>query len=294
VTPSGMQAVLLALSLLAEPGANVVYIEPQWPNIRHAIHLVGGEPRPVALEFRDGDWHLDLDRLFAACDARTRAIMFSTPSNPLGWTATRDELEALIGFSRRTGIWIISDEVYNRLAFDADAAPSVLQLAEDEDLVLSVNGFSKAWAMTGWRIGWLTHPPSVAKALGAMTQYMNSGTAEFVQAGARAAILHGDPFARTMRDRCRAGVDAAYAALSGHNSIVLPAKPKGGMYVMLGLAGEADSRQACTRILEEAHVGLAPGWLFGPSSNMFMRMCICRDEAEIGEACRRIAAALTR
>jgi len=292
VTPSGMQAVFLALELVVDSGTNVVYIEPPWPNIRSAIQVAGGEPRAVALSYTDGDWRLDLDRLFAACDARTRAIMFSTPSNPLGWTATREELSALIDFSRRTGIWIISDELYNRLAFDAEAAPSVLQLAEDEDLVLSVNGFSKAWAMTGWRIGWMTHPPSVARPLAAMTQYINSGTAHFIQAGARAAILDGEPFVRQVRERCRAGVDAAYAAFTGHNSIVLPTKPTGGMYVMISVAGQDDSRQACRRILEQAHVGLAPGWLFGPSSNMFMRMCICRDPAEIADACRRIATAL--
>jgi aspartate/methionine/tyrosine aminotransferase len=292
VTPSGMQAVFLALDLIAETGSNVVYVEPQWPNIRQAIHITGAEPRAVQLDFVDSDWRLDLDKLFAACDARTRAIMFSTPSNPLGWTATRAELQALIEFSRRTGIWIISDELYNRLAFEQETAPSVLQLAEPEDLVMSVNGFSKAWAMTGWRIGWLTHPPSVAKALGAMTQYLNSGTAAFVQAGARAALLDGEPFVRTVRDRCRAGVDAAYSVLSESNSIVLPAKPRAGMYVTFSVAGEPDSRQACARILEEAHVGLAPGWLFGAASNGFMRMCVCRDGKEITEASRRIVSAL--
>jgi aspartate/methionine/tyrosine aminotransferase len=292
VTPGGMQAVFLALDLVVDAGTNVVYVEPQWPNIRSAIQIAGGEPRAVPLDFERGSWRLDLDKLFAACDARTRAIMFSTPSNPLGWTASRAELQALIDFSRRTGIWIISDELYNRLSFEARCAPSVLQLAEPEDLVLSVNGFSKAWAMTGWRIGWLTHPPSVAKPLAAMTQYVNSGTAHFVQAGARAAILEGEPFVRQVRDRCRAGVDAAYDAFAGANSIVLPTKPNGGMYVMFSVAVEADSAEACRRILEEAHVGLAPGWLFGPSSRSFIRMCICRDTGEIEEACRRIATAL--
>ena len=292
VTPGGMQAVFLALDLVVDAGTNVVYVEPQWPNIRQAIQIAGGEPRAVALDFENGDWRLDLEKLFAACDARTRAIMFSTPSNPLGWTASRAELQALVEFSRRTGIWIISDELYNRLAFDAETAPSVLQVADDEDLVLSVNGFSKAWAMTGWRIGWLTHPPSVAKALGAMTQYVNSGTAAFVQAGARAAIVDGEPFVRQVRERCRDGVEAAYAALSETNSIVLPTRPTGGMYVFFAVAGEADSRRACTRILEEAHVGLAPGWLFGPSANRFLRMCVCRETADVSEACRRIAAAL--
>ena len=146
--------------------------------------------------------------------------------------------------------------------------------------------------MTGWRAGWLTHPPSVAQALSAMTQYMNSGTAAFIQYGALAAIREGEDFVHTVRDRCRAGIEAAYEALSGSNSIVLPARPGGGMYVVFAIAGEEDSRDSCTRILEEARVGLAPGWLFGSSSNAFMRMCICRDTAQIAEASGRIATAL--
>jgi aspartate/methionine/tyrosine aminotransferase len=184
--------------------------------------------------------------------------------------------------------------MYNRLVFDADRAPSVLQLAEPEDLTISVNGFSKAWAMTGWRIGWLTHPPSVAKALGAMTQYINSGSPPFVQHAARAAIVDGEPFVKEIRERCRLGVEAAYSALSQGNSVILPARPKAGMYVNFAVAGEEDARESCFRILDEAQVGLAPGFLFGESSKRFMRMCICRDTAEIAEAGRRIAETLRR
>ncbi len=292
ITPSGMQAVFLALDLVVDAGTNVVYVEPQWPNIRQAIQIAGGEPRAVALDFENGDWRLDLEKLFAACDARTRAIMFSTPSNPLGWTASRDELQALIDFSRRTGIWIISDELYNRLAFDAETAPSVLQLAEPEDLVMSVNGFSKAWAMTGWRIGWLTHPPSVAKPLAAMTQYMNSGTAAFVQAG----CAGGDRRRRAVcPNRCASVAVRASTPPTRRSPATTPSccrqSPGPGCTSMLALAGEADSTQACSRILQEAHVGLAPGWLFGQASKSFMRMCICRETADIAEACRRIAAA---
>ena len=170
ITPGGMQAVYLAMQLVADVGTNVVYVEPQWPNIRNAIHVVGAEPRAVPLREINGVWSLDLAAVFKACDARTRAIAFSTPSNPLGWTASPDELQALLDFSRETGVWIISDELYNRLYFKSDRAPSILQIADAEDRVLCVNGFSKAWAMTGWRIGWLTHPASVAAPLGAMTQ----------------------------------------------------------------------------------------------------------------------------
>jgi aspartate/methionine/tyrosine aminotransferase len=294
VTPGGMQAVHLALMLVAGTGDNVVFLEPQWPNIRRAIHLAGAEPRAVALDETEAGWRLDLDRVFAACDARTRAIMFSSPANPSGWTATRAELAALLDFSRRTGVWIISDEVYNRLSFDAPAAPSILALAEDGDRALSVNSFSKAWAMTGWRVGWLSHPPALSARLGAMTQYVNSGTAPFVQAGAAAALAdpQGEDLARRIRDRCKAGVDAAWDALASVNRIRLGPKPVGGMYAFFRIEGIDDSREACAMLIDRARVGLAPGYMFGEPSRAFLRMCICRDTAQIAEASDRIASAL--
>jgi len=291
VTPGGMQALFLTLELLVDVGTNVVYVEPQWPNIHNAIHLVGGEPRPVALRY-DDDWRLDLDALFARCDARTRAIFLSTPSNPTGWTASRAEMEALLDFSRRTGIWIISDEVYARLYFEGEVAPSMLQIAGDDDRVLAVNSFSKAWAMTGWRVGWLTHPTGVADQLAAMTQYANSGTAGFVQAGAEAALRHGEGLVAEIRERTRAGLDLAYEMLPHIASIRLPAKPKGGMYAFFSLADEPDSRAACTRVLERARVGLAPGTLFGDASRSFLRMCVMRETEDIRTALTRMVDAL--
>jgi aspartate/methionine/tyrosine aminotransferase len=291
VAPGGMQALYLALSLLVDVGTNVVYVAPQWPNIHSAIHLIGGEARPVPLDF-DTDWRLDLDKLFAACDARTRAIFLSTPSNPTGWTASREEMAALLDFSRRTGVWIISDEVYNRLYFDGKAAPSILQIADDSDRVISINSFSKAWAMTGWRIGWLTHPTGVADQLGAMTQYANSGTAGFVQAGAAAALTDGEWLVTEIREKIRAGLDLAYDRLGQIPGIILPEKPRGGMYAFFALEGQSDARDACAMILEKARVGLAPGHMFGHSSSAFLRMCVFRDIGQIGIALDRMVDAL--
>ncbi|MFO1148720.1 MAG: aminotransferase class I/II-fold pyridoxal phosphate-dependent enzyme [Alsobacter sp.] len=293
VAPSGMQALLVALELVADLGTNVVYVEPQWPNIRNAIHLVGAEPRPVALDFADNDWRLDLDKLFGRCDARTRAIVFSSPANPTGWVASRDEMAALLDFSRRRGIWIISDEVYNRLYFDGSGkAPSILEQADPEDLALTVNSFSKAWAMTGWRVGWLTHPPSVAPQLGQMTQLINSGTSGPIQAGALAAMTRGEDLVATMRERCRSGIALAHEILDGHETFRLPNRPRGGMYVFFSLKGVEDSHAACVRVLEAARVGLAPGSMFGQSSKSFVRMCVCRDPVQLRTALERMVEAL--
>jgi aspartate/methionine/tyrosine aminotransferase len=218
--------------------------------------------------------------------------VFSTPANPTGWVASRGDLEALLSFARERGIWIISDEVYGRLYFEGRVAPSILQVADPEDLVLSVNSFSKAWAMTGWRVGWLTHPASVAPALAAMTQYMNSGSAGMVQAGALAALTQGEELVSQMRDRCRHGVDLAYDTLSGLPDVQLPAKPKGGMYTFFSLASEPDSGAACRRLLEATRVGLAPGYLFGETSRGHLRMCICRNPVQLQSALSRMADAL--
>lgn len=291
VAPGGMQALYMALALLVDVGTNVVYVAPQWPNIHNAIHLNGGEPRAVALDF-DTDWRLDLEKVFAACDARTRAIFLSTPSNPTGWTASREEMQALLDFSRRTGIWIISDEVYGRLYFEGNVAPSILQIADDNDRVISINSFSKSWAMTGWRIGWLTHPTGVADQLAAMTQYINSGTAGMVQAGALAALTQGEPLVAEIRGKAKAGLDLAYDRLAEIPGMILPDKPRGGMYAFFALEGEQDARQVCTSILEKAHVGLAPGHLFGTASSAFVRMCIFRDINQIKTALDRMVEAM--
>ncbi|MHB2167451.1 pyridoxal phosphate-dependent aminotransferase [Alsobacter sp. R-9] len=294
VAPGGMHALLLAMELVADMGTNVVYVEPQWPNIRNLIHLVGAEPRAVSLDFVDNDWRLDLDKLFDACDHRTRAIVFSTPSNPCGWVASRDEMRAILEFGRERGIWIVSDEVYNRLWFgEGEAAPSILSIADPEDLALSVNSFSKAWAMTGWRCGWLTHPLSVAPQLAQMTQLMSSGTSGPIQAGAHAAITQGEELVTTMRERCRTGIDLGYERLKDVARIHLPKKPRGGMYIFFSLPDTPNSRDACMKVLEGARVGLAPGSMFGQPSASFLRMCMCRDQAQLTVALDRMVDALS-
>ncbi len=292
VTPGGMQAVAVALDLVVEAGTNAVYVTPQWPNIHNAIHVAGGEPRPCPLRLRDNRWTLDVDDVAASCDARTRAVVFSSPANPTGWTATPDDLRALLALSRERGIWIIADEVYGRLCFDGDVAPSMLQVAEPDDLVMCVNSFSKAWAMTGFRLGWLTHPAAVADQLGAMTQYLNSGTADFIQEAGAAAITQGERFVADMRERCRSGVALAHARLGETPRIRLTQPPRGGMYAFFQIDGMPDARAACLRMLERARVGLAPGELFGAAGGGWLRMCVCRDAGQLGEALDRMAQAL--
>ena len=133
VTSSGMQAIALTCQALIDPGDNVAVLSPVWPNISSAIAIMRGEARHVLLDRHpDGRWTLDLDRLFAAVDARTRAIFVNSPNNPTGWVMSSDEQRAILDFARKRGIWVMADEVYARIVYDHPHAPSFLEHADDK------------------------------------------------------------------------------------------------------------------------------------------------------------------
>ena len=156
-----MQAIQLAVSAVAGPGDEVIVPTPAWPNCAAAVGIGGAKPVFVTMDFDGSRWRLDLDKLAAAITPATRAIFINSPSNPTGWTATEDELRAILALARKHGLWIFADEVYSRFVYEGERAPSFYDVAADDDRILYVNTFSKNWAMTGWRIGWISAPPQL-------------------------------------------------------------------------------------------------------------------------------------
>jgi aspartate/methionine/tyrosine aminotransferase len=288
-------AVVTALQCLIETGDNVVIVSPIWPSIFQAAQMVGAELRFVRLDedWTAQRWRLDLDRLFSLCDGRTRAIFVCTPGNPTGWTATRDELQAILDFGRARGIAIIGDEVYGTLIYDERAhAPSFLDIAAPDDAVFVVNSFSKPWAMTGWRIGWLIHPPALAEALEVMSIANNTGPAVFAQHGALAALSpEGDAFRSEMRERCRAGREVVQRILAGHNRLRW-IKPEGAFYGFVQIEGLKDSLGFSQELVRRARVGVAPGAAFGPpehrANDSYVRLCFAQDPALLAEGLSRL------
>src|SRR5438309_9343302 len=182
VSSSGMNALMLVAQALIDPGDNVVIIAPVWPNIAAAVSIMGGEPRLVALDpTPGGGWHLDVERVLAACDARTRAIFVNSPSNPTGWMISAAQIDELLAFARRRGLWLIADEVYGRIVYGNRPAPSFLEQAAPEDRLIVVNSFSKTWAMTGWRLGWMTIPADLLSAMEKLVEFNTSGSPTFLQ-----------------------------------------------------------------------------------------------------------------
>jgi aspartate/methionine/tyrosine aminotransferase len=298
VTFSGMNAIMLAIQLSCEVGDNLIAVDPVWPNAGGMARIVGAEVRSVRMDHgpdtrEGGGWTLDPGKVEAAMDARTRAVFFASPGNPTGAMVPIDVQAALLAACRRRGVWLIADEVYNRLAFRRNAAPTILDIAEPEDRLIVVNSFSKSWAMTGWRLGWMAHPPSVGSTLAMMTQYTTSGVATFLQHAGVAAIREGEPFVAWMRSYCEAGMGIVCDALEKLPRVKLGPRPQAGMYAFFEIDGMPDSRAACLDILARTNVGLAPGFFFGPGSDGFLRACVCRKPEALVEAMARLAPALS-
>ena len=291
VTASGMAAVNLAQQVLTEAGDNVVVQGPIWPNLMATVALMGGEPRLVPLQFANQGWRLDLDRLFAACDARTRAIVVNSPSNPTGWVMRPEEQRAILEFARKRGIWIIADDVYVRLCYSRPVAPSFAELAEPEDRLVIVNSFSKSWCMTGWRLGWLTVPPKLAPVVERAIEFHHSCAAEFSQRAGIVAVEQGEPFVADLVARYRSARDLACERLVAMPRVRLHV-PEGAFYVFFQVAGMRDSLEFCKRLVREARVGLAPGAAFGPEGEGFIRLCFASTLPRLDEGLSRLATAL--
>ncbi len=288
VTGSGMHAIQLAIDAIAGAGDEVVYLSPAWPNFAAAAGVAGAVPVPVTLDHSSNGWSCDVDRIAAAITPHTRALFVNTPSNPTGWTADHATLKAILELARKHGLWIVADEIYALFHYDSGRAPSFLDVAEAEDRILFVNSFSKNWAMTGWRVGWIKTHPALQPMFENLIQYSTSGVAQFMQRGAVAALDEGDAFIVEQVERARQARDIVCTALerSGRTHFTVP---QGAFYLFFSIDGLADSRQAAFDIVDHANVGLAPGTAFGPGGENFLRLCFHRRLDQIEEATERLA-----
>ncbi|MCA1443626.1 pyridoxal phosphate-dependent aminotransferase [Ensifer sp. IC4062] len=288
VTGSGMQAIKLAIEAVTSPGDEMVLLTPAWPNFAAAAGISGARPVSVPLHFEHGKWQLDLDRLEAAIGEKTRALFINTPSNPTGWTATQDDLKAILTLARKYGLWIIADEIYALYYYAGGRAPSFLDIMDDDERILFVNSFSKNWSMTGWRVGWIVAPPAMGQVLENLIQYSTSGVAQFMQRGAVVALDEGDAFVDENIAKAALSRDLLCDALIATNRVET-LKPDGALYAFLKIDGVTDSRQAAIDIVDKTGVGLAPGTAFGEGGSLFMRACFLRDPSQVAEAAQRLS-----
>ena len=191
VTSGGVNALMLACQAVVDAGDEVVAVTPVWPNLTAQALIMGAKLKRVSLEPRGGAWTLDLRKLLDAITPATRLLIVNAPNNPTGWTLTRDEQLAILEHCRQTGTWILADEVYERLYFEATpngCAPSFLDVARPDDRLIVAHSFSKSFLMTGWRLGWLVLPPAMTHHMGKLIEFNTSCASVFTQRAAIAAI----------------------------------------------------------------------------------------------------------
>ena len=287
LTASGMSAVSLIAQAMVEPGDNVVAITPSWPNIMRVMEINGATIREVPMTASNAGWSLDLDAVFDACDDRTKVIYTASPGNPTGWMISEPEAERMLEFARSRNIAILSDEVYHRTVYDRDAAFSFLQIARPNDPLFVVNSFSKAWAMTGWRLGWIVFPDGATDAFEKLIQFNTSGAPEFLQHGAIAALDDGEEFVKYFAERCAAGRDVVNSRLA-----LMPrvrnVPNHGSFYAMFEVDGMTDTLRFCKRAVAEAGIGMAPGIAFGRGAERHIRLCYAKSTELLHQAMDRL------
>ncbi|MDX8532595.1 pyridoxal phosphate-dependent aminotransferase [Mesorhizobium sp. VK25A] len=288
VAGSGMHAIQLAIDAIAGSGDEVIYLSPAWPNFAAAAGVAGAVPVPVTLDQSGNGWSCDVEKIASAITPRTKLLFINTPSNPTGWTADRETLQAILDLASQKGLWIIADEIYSLFHYGHGRAPSFLDVATPEDRILFVNSFSKNWAMTGWRVGWIKTHPALQQVFENLIQYSTSGVAQFMQRGAVAALDEGDGFIAEQVERARAARDLVCGILSETGKARFTV-PQGAFYLFFKVDGLTDARKAAFDIVDNANVGLAPGTAFGPGGEAFLRLCFHRRLDQLEEAAHRLA-----
>jgi aspartate/methionine/tyrosine aminotransferase len=291
ITSGGVNALMLAVQMLVEAGDDVVAVTPVWPNLTAQPQIMGARLRRVSLQPQAGAWKLDLAQLLDAVRPGTKLLIVNAPNNPTGWTLSRAEQQAILEHCRKTGTWILADEVYERLYYektDSGCAPSFLDIAAPDDRLVVAHSFSKSFLMTGWRLGWLVMPPGMTHSMGKLIEFNTSCASVFTQRAALAAIQRTDevtPRVVAHLKQCRDTLVPRLQALPG----VELALPAGGMYAFFKLDGFGDSLALAKRLVAEAGLGIAPGNAFAPEAQGWLRWCFAsKDLARLGQGVERL------
>ena len=292
-TSSGTTAMHLALTAILDEGDEIIAITPIWKNLLGAIELTQSKTVQVPLEHGANGWALDMEKVFDAVTSKTKAILVVTPSNPTGWIMPKPQMKALLEFARERGIWIIADEVYNRIVFDMPHAPSFLEIAEPDDLLFTVNSFSKTYAMTGWRLGWLVGPAASEGIVRDIALYDNMGPPTYAQFGAIEALRHGESFIAEQTALWKSNLDLLMDRFAANGRIRM-VRPEATFYAFFTVDGEPDCMGLAKKLIDDAALSLAPGCAFGKCCAGWLRLCFAVNEPRLIDALDRLESVVKR
>ena len=291
VTASGVQALNVGIRCALDPGDQALVLTPAWPNGSSSVMLANAAAVQVPHPLWGERYGVDFDALEAAVSPRTRLLVYTSPSNPLGWVATVEDQRRLLDFARRHDLWLLADEVYDRLYYAGarlgDPVPSILRMATRDDAVMVVHSFSKSYCMTGWRVGWLVARRDLAAKATQLNEFIVSHAPSFAQKAGETALAEGEGPLVEMLERLKGNRDLCLDALSGIPGVTVP-KPDGAFYLFPRIQGLDDSFAFCLRLLEETRVGLAPGVAFGAGGEGSVRICYAAERSILEPAMERL------
>jgi aspartate aminotransferase/aminotransferase len=284
VTVGAVNALFVALFALLDPGDELLVPDPGWPNYASICHLAGATARPYAMPAAAG-FLPDPATLRAMIGPRTKALLINTPGNPSGAVFPAPLMQELAALARDTGIWLVSDEIYEDMLFGGEHVSAGACGVEDRSIVIS--GFSKSFAMTGWRLGWAVAPPSLAPVLAGLLEPVVSCAPTMIQEAGLAALQGDQAFVIEAAARFRHRRDILAEELAG--SPLLPVVPRGAFYGFLDIgATRLGSLDFARRALAETAVAVVPGITFGPASDRFVRVALTVPDAMLRDGLRRL------
>lgn len=293
VTASGVQALNLTIRCTIDPGDEALILSPNWPNGTEIVRMFGATPREIPLVLHNNRFAIDFAALEAAITPRTRLLLYTSPSNPLGWVATVEEQQQLLDFARRHGLWLLADEVYERIYYQGPAAPSILRLCTRDDAVIVAQSFSKSYCMTGWRLGWAVARADLMAKAGPLNEFVVSHAATFIQRAGLAALEQGEDEIAARADLFNERMNFCYKALAATNGVTV-SKPEGAFYLFPRVEGVTDSFAFCLALLKETKVAVAPGVAFGVGGEGALRICTASDLSILEPAMERLVRFIER
>lgn len=293
VTASGVQALNLTIRCTIDPGDEALILSPNWPNGTEIVRMFGATPREIPLVLQGNRFAIDFAALEAALTPRTRLLLYTSPSNPLGWVATVAEQQQLLDFTRQYGLWLLADEVYERIYYQGPAAPSILRLCTRDDAVIVAQSFSKSYCMTGWRLGWAVARQDLIAKAGPLNEFIVSHAATFIQRAALAALEQGEDEITARTELFHERMSFCYDALAATKGVTVP-KPEGAFYLFPRIDGITDSFAFCLALLKETKVAVAPGVAFGAGGEGALRICTASDLSVLEPAMERLCRFIER
>jgi aspartate/methionine/tyrosine aminotransferase len=292
VAPGAKPIIAAVLMALLNPGDEVIIPDPAYPAYRSIVTYVGAKPVSLPL-LESRDFRFEIDALEAAITPKTKILVLNSPHNPTGGILTAEDIAAIAATVRKRDILVISDEIYSRHAYDRDFA-SYYGLAGMPERTVLIDGCSKAWAMTGWRLGFGVMPLNIAEAATALILNTVSCTATFVQDAAIAALQGPDEPVQEMHDEFLRRRDLLVKGLNAIPGVTCR-MPGGAFYVFPNISAiEPDDLKLADYLLNEAGVATLGGSTFGPHGKGFLRLSYANSEENLQEALRRMRAALAK